>query len=145
MCFILYSLAGVHYLHLCDLDFSALWLQVSWWYKGCCSELFSLSIFFCNCAAQWVYTHKGISLNVFEQNSWFLIFLKNCKKDPIFFCTDFTVLGHCAIQVLVTNIWYIVLLNKGPFSTCFIYNFIYTNVILNKSFKIINKIDIFLP
>ena len=58
--------------------------------------------FFCNCAAQWVYTTGDIS-NVFEQNSWFLnFFLKNCKKDPIFFCTDFTVLGHCAIQVLVT-------------------------------------------
>ena len=146
MCFILYSLAGVHYLHLCDLDFSALWLQVSWWYKGCCSELFSLSIFFCNCAAQWVYIYTGGYLLMFLNKihgSW--IFFKNCKKDPISFCTDFTVLAHCAIQVLVTNIWYIVLLNKGPFSTCFIYNSIYTNVILNKSFKIINKIDIFLP
>ena len=59
--------------------------------------------FFCNCAPQWVYTTGDIS-NVFEQNSWFLnFFLKKLqKRSHIFFCTDFTVLGHCAIQVLVT-------------------------------------------
>ena len=96
------------------------------------------------CSTVGIYT-GGYLLMFLNKIHGFWIFFKNCKKEPIFFCTEFTILAHCAIQVLVTNIWYIVLLNKGPFSTFFIYNSIYTNVILNKSFKIINKIDIFLP
>ena len=101
VCFILYSLGFIIYIYATSTLVPS----------GCKSlddtkdVVLSCSLcqfFFCNCAAQWVYTTGDIS-NVFEQNSWFLnFFLKNCKKDLIFFCTDFTVLGHCAIQVLVT-------------------------------------------
>ena len=101
MCFILYSLGFIIYIY-----------ATSTLVPSGCKSLddtkdvvlsCSLCQFFFATVQHSGYIPQGISLNVFEQNSWFLIFfLKNCKKDPIFFCTDFTVLGHCAIQVLVT-------------------------------------------
>ena len=98
--------------------------------------------FFCNCAAQWVYTTGDIS-NVFEQNSWFLnFFLKKLQKRSHIFLHwlhSFRPLCYTSVGTYYWTRDHLVLVSSTILFTPM------SIILQNKSFKIINKIDIFLP